>query len=405
MPKRKGNLSDPAFDGVDFSSPPYVCQRCKYSTDKISSMKRHLKKEVPCKKKTYKFSCDCLEGFDDMREYNTHQKKCVFLKKKTIIHNEKNISVNNGTQQIGNNNTTIINNQEIKIGRKYFVLQSYSLPYKYNCLNADDCEKLFDDKYDPYLLYFKLTFCNPDMHKFHSIYYPNNNKKIAFVYNGTRWIEKNIHKITRSVIKFESRDLIHLLKNNFHAKGFISKEIKNRIKEINISDSNNVDIDVIYERNELQKQIKELLFTCSSFIKETYEQTNEMDNDGVTFDRHNYSSESSPQQNISHESSSDDSHKKSNGSSSKKKISKKYKSSESSSNDSHQKSKSNGSNSKKKISKKYKSSESSSNDSHQKSRSSESSSDYSKKKKLPLKKDKSINFCDLKISTGSSSSY
>ncbi len=91
----KVDIIDPDFKDIDFTGPPYMCPRCRYATNKISTFKSHLKRKEKCIEIIYDLVCDCLEEFNNPNEYARHRKMCLFLKKKKILDKKKNIINNN----------------------------------------------------------------------------------------------------------------------------------------------------------------------------------------------------------------------------------------------------------------------------------------------------------------------
>ena len=109
MKTTKADVDDPAFEGIIFNGPPYVC-KCGYVTKKMSTFKSHIKRQTPCEKqKQSEFVCECYEEYNTAVALEKHKKNCIVLKRKDI-YNKKNIAITNGNNNIINNGNNNINN-------------------------------------------------------------------------------------------------------------------------------------------------------------------------------------------------------------------------------------------------------------------------------------------------------
>lgn len=305
MKNKKADLSDPAFIGINFDGPPYTCPRCKYSCNKISRFKDHLKKKVQCPilekplKPLVIPTCECLKTFSETNVLTNHKKTCHYLERKRILeqnkitinnninggingnNNNKNNTINNNNNSNSNNNNSNNNNNNITnnttiniVTPNYLVLFPFTQKNKYLYLNNSEQNYLtnVDDDTDPFINYFELTHCSPDNQNFHNLYYPDKSKEAIFVFNGSIWETNTINQITSDIMKFESLDLLNFVNNNCYPNEKIRKKIINRVKYINPSDkkstvSNN---DFFRERKSLQGKLKKLLVRHSTILNKTF---------------------------------------------------------------------------------------------------------------------------------------
>src|SRR5579872_3067119 len=92
MKNTRANIDDPAFKGANFNGPPYVC-RCGYTTNKISTYKTHLKKQIPCIPiGLTEYVCECYEIFQNAEDLSIHIEECGLLVKKDIYEKRKSYS-------------------------------------------------------------------------------------------------------------------------------------------------------------------------------------------------------------------------------------------------------------------------------------------------------------------------
>jgi len=316
MPRKKSGLDDPAFKGVNFDGPPYICPRCGYSTPRIALIKNHLKKEKPCKNIRFDFICDCLEGFNDLKELNYHQERCAFLKKKNVlIQNMQNKctingDINNGTLKNITNNI-ITNNIYVqdkdkdkdKDNTRVAKIVAYNSVDKYT--RFDDIQlNMFINSItdnDPYICYVKITYCYKNTSFFRSVYYPDKNSKSAYVYDGSVWIEKKINIIVHRIIDVLSEEFNKFITSEYCTDKKVCKKLKARVDEIYFSMKDEIDNNDIEERNELHAKIKDLLYINSGLIKNTYDvsRMKRTKNLKVLATIHNFSSGSSDSNNSS----------------------------------------------------------------------------------------------------------
>jgi hypothetical protein len=185
----------------------YFCEKCNKSFYDKSTLNKHIKNDV-CEKKKLKMGCEiCERVFAKKSNLERH-----LLTKKHLanVNNFNNEIKLKGYQNINGNNNTITNINAPINNMNIINVVPFSEEVL-DGLSAKDKESILKKCYMSLNELVMKLHLNPKLPEYHNVYISNIKSKYGHVYDGKKWILKNVNSLLDDLISKKKDDIEDLL--------------------------------------------------------------------------------------------------------------------------------------------------------------------------------------------------